>query len=187
MESKALLRKVTLFDRRRAVRRTAPGARRESTAMKVAEMIKQALEQKDFQTLKDAAKALGISPELLRLTVNQGHIPKDRILGKIADRLGMDRAALILAAHREKVPVEVKGYFLSPAEQRSWPQKRVWPLSAEQCDYLGKIMNEAEIQIIRKFRQVPDEAKAQIAGYVDFTWALKRTAMNASAAEEKKR
>jgi hypothetical protein len=153
--------------------------------MKVAEMIKRALEQQGLQNMKDSAEALGISPELLRITVNQGHIPKDAILGKIADKLGLDRAALILAAHREKVPVEVKGYFLSPAKGKSWPQKRVWPLSEEQCEHLRKVMNEAEIQVIRKFRQVPDEAKTQIEGYIEYTWVTKRMTMNVGTGEEK--
>ncbi len=145
-----------------------------SGTLKVGELIKQALAQKDLRTFKQAGKALGTSPELLRLVVSRGHVPKDAMLGKIADKLGMDKAALILAAHREKVPLEVKGCFLSLTEQKTWQKKRVWPLSEEQCDYLGKIMNEEEIQIIRKLRQVPDEAKTQIVGYVDYTWASKR-------------
>ncbi len=146
----------------------------ESIAMKVAEMIKRALEQQGFQNMREAAKALDISQELLRITVNQGHIPKDVMLGKIADKLDLDRAALILAAHQERVPVEVKGYFLSRAERKSWTKTRMWPLSSEQCEYLGKVMNETEIQIIRKLRQVPDEEKRQIVGYVDYTWLSKR-------------
>ncbi len=158
----------------------------EGTAMKVADMIKRALEQNGIQTLKEAAKALGVSTELVRATVKQGHIPKDVVLGKIADKLGLDRTALILAAHREKVPVEMKGYFLSPAKQKSWTKKRVWPLSEEQSEHLRKVMNETEIQIIRKYRQVPDEAKTQIEGYVDYTWASKKMTMETSTDKEKK-
>ncbi len=154
--------------------------------MKVAEIIKRALEQEGLKNLKDASKALGISQELLRITVSRGHIPKDAILGKIADRLGLDKPALILAAHQEKVPIEVKGYFLTPAKGRSWKDKRVWPLSEEQCEYLRRVLSETEIQIIRKFRQVPDEAKVQIAGYVDYTWASKRMTMETVPAEKKK-
>lgn len=138
-------------------------------------MIKQVLEKKGFRNLREAAKALGISQELLRVTVNEGHIPKDVMLGKIADKLGLDRSTLILTAHQEKVPVEVKGYFLSPTERKTYPRKRDWPLSEEQCDYLGKILNETEIQIIRKFRQIPGEAQGEVAGYLDYTWAMKRT------------
>jgi len=142
--------------------------------MKVAEMIMQVLEQKGYRNLRSAAKALGISSELLRLTVNQGHIPKDSILEMIADKLGLDRSALLLAAHQEKFPIEVKGYFLAPTEQKKYEKKRVWPLSEEQCSYLEKIMNETEIQIIRKFRQLPDDEKAHITGHLDYSWATKR-------------
>lgn len=145
--------------------------------MKVAEMIMQVLKQKGYRSLSSAAKTLGISKELLRLTVNQGHIPKDSILEIIADKLGLDRSALLLAAHQDKFPFEVKGYFLSPTKNKKFEKKRVWPLSEEQCSYLEKILNEPEIQIIRKFRQIPDEDKAQITGYLDYTWALKKITM----------
>jgi hypothetical protein len=145
--------------------------------MKVAEMIMQVLEQKGYRNLLSAAKTLGISSELLRLTVNKGHIPKDSILEMIADKLGLDRSALLLAAHKEKFPVEVKGYFLSPTKQKKYEKRRVWPISEEQCSYLEKILNEPEIQIIRKFRQIPDEEKAQITGYLDYTWAMKKITM----------
>ena len=142
--------------------------------MNVAEMIKQVLEQKGYRNLREASKALGISLELLRLTVNKRHIPKDDLLGMIADKLGMDRSALLLAAHREKVPVERQGFFLSPTEDKKYEKKRVWPISDEQCSYLEKVLNETKIQHIRKFRQLPDEAKEQITGYLDYTWAMKR-------------
>jgi DNA-binding MarR family transcriptional regulator len=151
--------------------------------MKVAEKIKRALEHKGLRTRKEAAKALGISSELLRITVYRGHIPKDSVLGKIADKLGLDRTELILAAHKEKVPIEAKGYFLSAARRKSYPRKRVWPLSEEQCDHLARVLDETEIQIIRMFRQIPDEAKSQIVGYLSFTWATKR--MTREAVEEK--
>jgi hypothetical protein len=141
--------------------------------LKVAELIKQALEQKGLLTVKHAAKTLGVSQELLRI-VFRGHIPTDTTLGKIADKLDMDNAALILAAHREKVPDEMKGYLLFRHERKIWQKKRVWPLSEEQCDYLGKIMKQEEIQLIRKLRQVSDEARTQIGEYVDYTWASKR-------------
>jgi hypothetical protein len=145
--------------------------------MKIADIIKQTLEQKGFRNLRDAAKALGISQELLRLMVNKEHIPKDAILGMIADKLGMDRSALLLAAHRQKVPVDVKGFFLSPTEQIKYERKRIWTLSEEQCGYLEKILSEPEIQVIRKLRQIPDEEKAHITGYLDYTWAMKKITM----------
>jgi hypothetical protein len=145
--------------------------------MKVAEMIMRALEQKGSQNLRTSAKTLGVSPELLRLTVKQGHIPKDSILEKIADKLGIDRSSLLLAAHKEKFPMEVKGYFLSPSKQIKYEKRRVWPLSEEQCSYLEKILSEPEIQLIRKFRQIPDEEKAQITGHLDYSWAMKKIPM----------
>ena len=142
--------------------------------MKVAEIIAQALEQKGYRNMRSAAKPLGISLELLRLTVKKGHIPKDSILEKIADKLGLDRTALLLAAHKEKFPFDVKGYFLTPSKKIKFEKRRVWPLSEEQCSYLEKILKEQEIQIIRKFRQIPEEEKARIADYLDYTWAMKK-------------
>ena len=145
--------------------------------MKIADLIKQALEQKGLPVLrpKEAAKALGISTELLRLILHRGHVPKDKTLAQIAGKLGTDASALILAAHRERVPAELKGYFLSPAPEKSWRKKRVFPLSEEQCNYLGKIMSQDEMQMVRKFRQVPGEAQTQVLGYVDYVFASKRT------------
>ncbi len=138
-------------------------------------MIRQALEKKGFSNLKDASKVLGISPELLRVTINKGHIPKDRTLIMIANKLGLDRSVLILAAHQEKVPDEVKGYFLSPSQSKFRRGKRKFPLSEEQCNYLEKIMSPDEILMIRKFRQVSDEAKTQVIGYIEYMFASKRS------------
>ncbi len=87
--------------------------------MKISDMIRQALEKKGLKNLKDASKVLGISPELLRVTINKGHIPKDSTLMVIANKLGLDKSMLILAAHQEKVPDEVKGFFLSPSQANS--------------------------------------------------------------------
>ncbi len=143
--------------------------------MKISEMIKEALEKKGLRNLKDASKYLEISPELLRVTINKGHIPKDRTLIPIANKLKLDKSLLVLAAHREKVPMDVKGFFLSPTQSKYGSGKRKYPLSAEQCNYLGKIMTTEEIQIIRKFRQVSEEAKTQILGYVDYMYASKKS------------
>jgi hypothetical protein len=137
-------------------------------------MIRQALDKKGLTNLKDAAKALGISPELLRVTIKKGHIPKDKTLTKIASRLELDRTAMILTAHQEKVPLEVKNFFLVPTLPKDRQGKRVYPLSSEQCDYLEKIMTPQEIQLIRKIRQVSEEAKTQIIGYIDFMFATNR-------------
>ncbi len=143
--------------------------------MKVAEMIRQALEKKGFKNLKDASKALGISPELLRVTINKGHIPKDTTLIMIANKLGLDKSVLILASHQEKVPSEVKGFFLSPSSTKYRRGKRRYPISEEQINYLEKILSIDEIQMLRKFRQVTDESRIQIIGYVEFMFATKRS------------
>lgn len=143
--------------------------------MKISEMIRQALEKKGFRNLKDASKILGISPELLRVTINKGHIPKDKTLIMIATKLNLDKSVLILAAHQEKVPAEVKGFFLSPSQAKFRRGKRKFPLSEEQINYLEKIMSADEILMLRKFRQVSDEARTQIAGYVDYMFASKRS------------
>lgn len=142
--------------------------------MKIAEMIRQALEKKGFRNLKDASKVLGISPELLRVTINKGHIPKDKTLIMIANKLNLDRSVLILAAHQEKVPTEVKGFFLSPSQAKFRRGKRRHPLSEEQINYLEKIMSSDEILMLRKYRQVTDDARTQITGYVDYMFGSKR-------------
>jgi hypothetical protein len=144
--------------------------------MKISEMIRQALEKKGFKNLKDASKVLGISPELLRVTINKGHIPKDKTLMMIANKLSLDKAMLILAAHQEKVPAEVKGFFLSPSQAKFRRGKRKFPISEEQINYLEKILSMDEILMLRKFRQVTDEARVQIVGYVDYMFSSKRSA-----------
>lgn len=142
--------------------------------MKISEMIRQALEKKGFKNLKDASKVLGISPELLRVIINKGHMPKDKTLIQIANKLGLDKSVLILAAHQEKVPAEVKGFFLSPTQSKLRRVKRVSPLSEEQCDYLERIMGPQEMQMLRKIRQVSEEAKIQINGLVDYLFATRK-------------
>jgi len=144
--------------------------------MKISEMIRQALEKKGFKNLKDASKVLGISPELLRVTINKGHIPKDKTLIMIANKLGLDKSVLILSAHQEKVPAEVKGFFLSPSTTKYRRGKRRYPMSEEQINYLEKILSIEELMMLRKYRQVSEEAKTQINGYVDFMFASKRSA-----------
>jgi hypothetical protein len=144
--------------------------------MKISEMIKKAIDKKGFKNLKDASKVLGLSPELLRVTLNKGHIPKDNTLTMIAKKLSMDMSTLVLAAHQEKVPDEVKGFFLTPSQAKFNRGKRKYPLSEEQTTYLEKVLNNDEIMMLRKFRQVTDEARMQIAGYVDFMYGSKRIA-----------
>ena len=142
--------------------------------MKISDMIRQALEKKGFRNLKDASKVLGISPELLRVTINKGHIPKDKTLIMIAQKLNLDKSVLILTAHQEKVPAEVKGFFLSPSQAKFRRGKRKFPLSEEQCNYLAAIMEPEEIQMLRKLRQVSDESKLQITGFVDYLFASRK-------------
>ncbi|HAS54498.1 MAG: hypothetical protein A2X56_09600 [Nitrospirae bacterium GWC2_57_13] len=144
--------------------------------MKLSEMIRTALEAKGFSNLKDASKVLGISPELLRVIINKGHIPKDSTLMMIAKKLKLEMSTLVLAAHQEKVPDEVKGFFLTPSKAKLNRGKRKYPLSEEQTEYLEKILNIDEIMMLRKFRQVTDEGRIQIAGYVDYMYASKRGA-----------
>jgi hypothetical protein len=144
--------------------------------MKISDMIRQALEKKAFKNLKDASKVLGISPELLRVTINKGHIPKDKTLILIANKLGIDKSVLILAAHQEKVPDEVRGFFLSPSQVKPRRGKRKFPLSEEQISYLEKILNVDELTLLRKFRQLPAEVCVQIVGYIDYTFTSKRSA-----------
>ena len=144
--------------------------------MKISDIIRQALEKKGFKNLKDASKVLGISPELLRVTINKGHLPKDKTLIMIANKLGLDKSVLILSAHQEKVPAEVKGFFLSPSTTKYRRGKRRYPLSEEQINYLEKILSIEEIMMLRKYRQVSEEAKTQINGYIDFMYASKRSA-----------
>ncbi len=143
--------------------------------MNIAEIINQALEKKGFHNLKDAAKFLGISPELLRVTINRRHVPKDKTLIVIANKLGLDKSILIMTAHREKVPPEMQGLFLAPSQSKLKREKRIYPLSEEQCNYLAKLLSMDEIQLVRKIRQVSDEGKTQIAGYVDFMYATKKS------------
>lgn len=144
-------------------------------------MIRQKLEEKGYTSLKEASKYLGISSELLRVTLNKEHIPKDKILDRIARKLNLDPSALILEAHREKVPTGVKGYFLSPKEKNTYSKKRKWPLSEEQCDHIGKVMTSEEIQVTRMLRQVTDDAKVQIMGYITFMFTTKRKEISSMA------
>jgi hypothetical protein len=146
----------------------------EGVAMNIAGMIKDALEKKGYKNLKDASKMLGISPELLRVTINKGHIPKDNTLTMIAKKLNLDMSLLVLAAHQEKVPNEVKGYFLTPSDAKLSRGKRKYPLSEEQTSYLAKVLSIDEIMLLRKYRQVSEEGRLQIEGYMDFMYGTKK-------------
>jgi len=144
--------------------------------MKLSEMIKNAMDKKGYKNLKDASRVLGLSPELLRVIINKGHIPKDTTLAQIAKKLGLEMPLLVLAAHQEKVPVEVKGFFLTPTASGTGKRKRKYPLSEEQTAYLEQILSIDEIMMLRKVRQVTDEARTQISGFVDFMYESKKRA-----------
>ncbi len=144
--------------------------------MTVSIMIREALEKRGLRNLKESSQFIGISTELLRMTINKGHIPKDKTLISIARKLQLNAPALVLAAHQASVPTEVKGFFLEPTSTtyRQGMVMRKYPLSQEQCEYLGRIMKPEEIQLIRKLRQVTDDGKTQIYGYVDFMFSTQR-------------
>jgi hypothetical protein len=144
--------------------------------MKISAMIKDALEKRGLKNLKDSSEFLGISTELLRMILNKGHVPKDKTLLLIAGKLELNAPVLVLAAHRATVPDEMKGFFLapSPAKLRQGTGMRKHPLSQEQCEYLEKIMKPEEIQLVRKLRQVSDDGKTQVFGYVDYMFATQR-------------
>jgi transcriptional regulator with XRE-family HTH domain len=154
--------------------------------MTLAKLIRQALEQRGLTRLQEASPVLGISVELLRVILQEGHVPKDKTLCKIAESLGLDKSLLIMSAHREKVPVELQGFFLSPAAGRSGEKKRVWPLSEECCNYLSTIMDPEEIQMVRKYRQVPQQEQGQIIAYVDHLFARQRVGTAALSADEER-
>jgi hypothetical protein len=144
--------------------------------MRLSRMIKAAIDKKGYKNFKDASKALGLSPELLRVIINKGHIPKDTTLTRMAKKLDLEPHVLVLAAHQEKVPADVKGFFLTPSPKRPGRHKRKYPLSEEQTAYLEQILSFDEIMMLRKIRQVNDEARTQIAGFVDFMYESKRIA-----------
>lgn len=144
-------------------------------AMTISTMIKKAMRKKRFRSLKATACAAGVSTEIFRRTVNEGAIPKDSTLVKIAKALEIDPAALVLACHRQKLPASMRGEFLTPQNRsRPWEQKRRYPLSQEQCDYLSTVMSNSEIQLIRKCRQLTPEEQQHAIAYIDYQFAENR-------------
>jgi hypothetical protein len=144
--------------------------------MKISVMIKEALEKRGLRNLKQSSQFLGISTELLRMILNKDHIPKDKTLSLIAKRLELNAPVLILAAHQASVPEEVQGFFLPPttAKLRHGMFLRKHPLSQEQCDYLCKMMTSEEIQLVRKLRQVTEDGKKLVLGYIDYMFSTQR-------------
>jgi hypothetical protein len=156
--------------------------------MQISSIVRQELDKRGFANLKSAAQYLGVSTELLRMFLNKGRLPKDRLLIRIADRLGLDRASMVLAAHKQKLPRDLQGFFLEPQKPVAgvWGNKRKWPLSQEQCEYLARIMNEHEIQLVRKYRQLTEEQRAQALGYLDYHFQIaRRKAKVSSHAEDR--
>jgi hypothetical protein len=143
---------------------------------RASDIIQRELTNRGLSTLKESARYLGISTELLRVTLHAGHLPKDRTLDRIAMRLGLESSTLILAAHQERIPREMKHLFLAPlaSSAESRDKKRKWPLSQEQCEYLSQIMTSEEIQLVRKVRQLTEEERKQILGYLHFQFSLAR-------------
>jgi transcriptional regulator with XRE-family HTH domain len=139
-------------------------------------LIRRELDKGGVKTLEQTAAAMGVSKELARSILSGGHIPKDRTLIKIAHALGLEPTILILSGHRHKLPLELREEMLPVAlpSGGSWEKKRKWPLSQEQCDYLGAVMRPDEIQFIRKCRQLTPEERIQLAGYVNFMFATCR-------------
>jgi transcriptional regulator with XRE-family HTH domain len=144
--------------------------------MQLAALIRQELEKRNIRTIKKAAQVLAISTESARLILNKGRIPKDRTLIRIAGALGLEPEILIMAGHRQKLPPELRGNIL-PIETPAggeWKQKRKWPLSQEQSEYLGKILKPHEIQLIRKCRQLSPEEMHHAIAYIHYMFATKR-------------
>ena len=142
----------------------------------LAALIRQALAERGALTVKEFGDVTGFSGELLRSILTDGHIPKDSTLTLIATSLGLEPIRLILAAHRLKIPggLQVETLPLKPSVSGDREHKRRWPLSQEQCEYLGRVMRTEEIQLIRKMRQLTDLGKQQAVGYLDFMFATCR-------------
>jgi len=149
---------------------------KEGKIMKLSTVLRRALEERNIKTITHAAAVFGISQESVRLILYRGRIPKDSTLIRIADSLGLDPSVLLTAAHRQKIPRELRQHMLpvAPPKQGDWTQKRKWPLSQEQCEYLDKELKPHEIQLIRKCRQLTSEEKQNVISYIDFQFASNR-------------
>jgi len=142
-------------------------------AMNLSDLLRQGLAKRGLVSTAESARFLGTSVELVRKTLRNIRVPKDKTLIRIAERLGIDAAPLILAAHQQKLPLAMRSSFLEPSEVTT-KNKRIWPLSREQCDYLAKVINLQEIQILRKYRQLLPEGKSQTEGYIDYMFTIER-------------
>jgi len=145
----------------------------------LSDLIRQELAKRGLKSCAASAHFLGMSVEFVRATLQKKHLPKDKSLIRIAERLGIDAVPLILAAHRQNLPLDTQSCILQPAEVAS-KNKRIWPLSREQCDYLANVISLQELQILRKYRQLLPEGKIQIEGYIHYMFVTKRVQQSAS-------
>jgi hypothetical protein len=144
-------------------------------AMKLSRLLWREMKRREIRTIKDSAHFLGMSIELIRIILNKDYVPRDNSLIKIAKKLGIDATLLLLAAHEQRMPPNLRSFMLRPAAAAT-KNKRIWPLSLEQCTYLEKIMSPAEIQLVRKYRQLSPEENAQVLGYINYMFSTQRVA-----------
>lgn len=150
-----------------------PTAGNHQPAIKLSDLIRQELAKRGLVSYADSARFLGMNLEFIRMILHKNHVPKDKNLIKIAKSLGIDATPLILAAHRQRLPLDTHSFILQPDEGTT-KNKRIWPLSREQCDYLAKFMSPQEIQLLRKYRQLLPEEQRQTEGYVHYMFSTKR-------------
>jgi hypothetical protein len=151
--------------------------------MKLSDLLRQELAKRGLTSNMKSARFLGVSTEFVRMTLHKNHVPKDTKLVTIAGRLGIDATPLILAAHQQMLPLETQSSILPRAEAASNDRRR-WPLSREQCDYLAKVISPQEIQILRKYRQLLPEGKIQTQGYIHYIFATNRVPQPTSSSSD---
>lgn len=142
--------------------------------MKLSTLIRREMNLRGIKTIKQAAQLLGVSTELARSILKNSRIPKDGTLLKMAEALGLDPAVLLVPSHLQKMPRKLRAEVLpvAPPSNFDWIRKRKWPLSQEQCDYLGRVLQPAEIQLIRKCRQLTEEEKGSAVAYVGYLFSV---------------
>jgi transcriptional regulator with XRE-family HTH domain len=141
--------------------------------MKLSDILREELSKRNLTSYKEAARFLGLSPKLLGTIMRGGHLPKQKNLIKIAERLGIEASVLIFDAQKQLLPPDLQAYLLKPTDVPP-KHKRIWPLSHEQCDYLARIMRPEEIQLIRKYRQFAYEAKVETRGFIHYMFSTQR-------------
>jgi plasmid maintenance system antidote protein VapI len=154
--------------------------------MTLADILKREFSKRNIDTIRDAARFLGTNYETVRLLLNNVRAPKDAVLARFAKKLGIDPTVLLLTAHRERLPREMQAYFLMPVAPApgGWERRRRWPLSQEQCDYLGRILTSREIQLIRMCRQMTPEKMQDAFGYLTYLFERSRSGQAAIEQEQ---